>query len=178
MAAKEIICGTYSGRQMEGGIILPSNTLKVPFGPSGRNIVLDRFWSTPNITKNGVTVTNQRGNLWGSTKGTKGSCGRENARLAWTEEEWNSPMCKTISRVHQDPDLQMLKEPRSEIVITNWDGDVGSIISETCTGREIEHFRLEPLPAIQTTSLRNIAVLGNHSSQISKRSLNGNRKRK
>jgi hypothetical protein len=26
--------------------------------------------------------------------------------------------------------------------------------------------------------LRNIAVLGNHSSQISKRSLNGNRKRK
>jgi len=44
---------------LEAGMEAVANTVKVTLGPKGRNVVLDKSWGSPNITKDGVTVAKE-----------------------------------------------------------------------------------------------------------------------
>ncbi len=44
---------------MSAGRALLRRTVKVTLGPKGRNVVLDKKWGSPTITKDGVTVAKE-----------------------------------------------------------------------------------------------------------------------
>jgi chaperonin GroEL len=59
MAAKEILFNSHARRQIANGLNTLANAVKVTLGPRGRNVVLDRSWGAPTITKDGVTVAKE-----------------------------------------------------------------------------------------------------------------------
>lgn len=56
MAAKEIKFGNEARMKMLRGVNILADAVKVTLGPKGRNVVLDKSFGAPNITKDGVTV--------------------------------------------------------------------------------------------------------------------------
>src|SRR6202142_2281656 len=46
-------------RALERGVAHLANTVKVPLGPRGRNVVIDKKWGAPTITNDGVTVARE-----------------------------------------------------------------------------------------------------------------------
>jgi chaperonin GroEL len=56
MAAKEVKFGTDARAKMLRGVDTLANAVKVTLGPKGRNVVLDKSFGAPRITKDGVTV--------------------------------------------------------------------------------------------------------------------------
>ncbi|MGC8667086.1 MAG: chaperonin GroEL [Chthonomonadales bacterium] len=59
MAAKQLIFNEEARRALERGANAVANAVKVTLGPKGRNVVLDRKWGSPTITKDGVTVAKE-----------------------------------------------------------------------------------------------------------------------
>jgi len=59
MGAKEILFNTSARAQISSGLDALANTVKVTLGPRGRNVVLERAWGLPVITKDGVTVAKE-----------------------------------------------------------------------------------------------------------------------
>lgn len=59
MAAKMLAYSESARRALEAGMEAVANTVKVTLGPRGRNVVLDKAWGSPNITKDGVTVAKE-----------------------------------------------------------------------------------------------------------------------
>src|SRR6266404_4837341 len=59
MAAKEIRFHTDARERMLRGIDILSNAVRVTLGPKGRNVVLDKSFGAPRITKDGVTVAKE-----------------------------------------------------------------------------------------------------------------------
>ena len=57
--AKQIVYGEDSRRLMIEGINQLANAVKVTLGPKGRNVVLDKKFGSPTITKDGVTVAKE-----------------------------------------------------------------------------------------------------------------------
>ena len=56
MAAKEVKFSTDARDRMLRGVDILANAVKVTLGPKGRNVVLDKSFGAPRITKDGVTV--------------------------------------------------------------------------------------------------------------------------
>ncbi|MEH6523855.1 chaperonin GroEL [Sulfitobacter sp.] len=56
MSAKDVKFGTDSRDRMLKGINTLANAVKVTLGPKGRNVVIDKSFGAPRITKDGVTV--------------------------------------------------------------------------------------------------------------------------
>ncbi len=56
MSAKDVKFGTDSRDRMLKGINTLANAVKVTLGPKGRNVILDKSYGAPRITKDGVTV--------------------------------------------------------------------------------------------------------------------------
>ena len=56
MAAKEVKFGSDARTRMMEGVDILANAVKVTLGPKGRNVVLDKAFGAPRITKDGVTV--------------------------------------------------------------------------------------------------------------------------
>jgi chaperonin GroEL len=56
MAAKEVKFGTDARAKMLRGVDILADAVKVTLGPKGRNVVLDKAFGAPRITKDGVTV--------------------------------------------------------------------------------------------------------------------------
>ncbi len=56
MSAKEIKFGTSARDEIIKGVDVLANAVKVTLGPKGRNVVLDKSFGAPRITKDGVTV--------------------------------------------------------------------------------------------------------------------------
>src|SRR3954471_21978798 len=56
MSAKEVKFGVEARDKMLRGIDILANAVKVTLGPKGRNVVLDKSFGAPRITKDGVTV--------------------------------------------------------------------------------------------------------------------------
>ena len=54
--AKLIKHGFEAIKELEKGVNKVANTVKITIGPKGRNVVLDRKYSTPLITNDGVTI--------------------------------------------------------------------------------------------------------------------------
>jgi len=59
MAAKMLLYDEEARRALERGVNVVANAVKVTLGPKGRNVVLDKKWGSPNITKDGVTVAKE-----------------------------------------------------------------------------------------------------------------------
>ncbi len=57
--AKEIIFNEEARSKMKDGVDQLTNTVKVTLGPKGRNVVLDKGFGSPTITKDGVTVAKE-----------------------------------------------------------------------------------------------------------------------
>ena len=57
--AKEIILGEEARKAILNGINKLADTVKATLGPRGRNIVLEKKFGSPTITKDGVTVAKE-----------------------------------------------------------------------------------------------------------------------
>ncbi|RQW61309.1 chaperonin GroEL [Vibrio viridaestus] len=59
MAAKEVKFGNDARVKMLAGVNILANAVKVTLGPKGRNVVLDKSFGAPTITKDGVSVARE-----------------------------------------------------------------------------------------------------------------------
>jgi len=59
MAAKQLIYDEAARRELLAGVEKLSRAVKVTLGPKGRNVVLDKKYGSPTITKDGVTVAKE-----------------------------------------------------------------------------------------------------------------------
>ena len=59
MAAKEIIFSSSARSEIAKGLNLLANAVKVTLGPRGRNVVIEKSWGSPTVTKDGVTVAKE-----------------------------------------------------------------------------------------------------------------------
>ena len=59
MAAKEVKFGGEGRQRMLRGVDILSDAVRVTLGPKGRNVVLDKSFGAPRITKDGVTVAKE-----------------------------------------------------------------------------------------------------------------------
>ena len=59
MAAKDVVFGNDSRSKMVEGVNILANAVKVTLGPKGRNVVIERSFGGPAVTKDGVTVAKE-----------------------------------------------------------------------------------------------------------------------
>ena len=59
MAAKDVQFGNDSRSKMVEGVNILANAVKVTLGPKGRNVVIERSFGGPHVTKDGVTVAKE-----------------------------------------------------------------------------------------------------------------------
>ncbi|HJY05975.1 MAG TPA: TCP-1/cpn60 chaperonin family protein, partial [Bryobacteraceae bacterium] len=57
--AKQVIYGTESRAAILRGVNQLADTVKITLGPRGRNVVIDKRFGAPTITKDGVTVAKE-----------------------------------------------------------------------------------------------------------------------
>jgi chaperonin GroEL len=59
MPAKEIHFREIARAEIKRGVDILANAVKITMGPRGRNVVLEKSWGSPTITKDGVTVAKE-----------------------------------------------------------------------------------------------------------------------
>jgi chaperonin GroEL len=59
MAAKQVLFGDSGRAKMVEGVNILANAVKVTLGPKGRNVVLERSFGAPTVTKDGVSVAKE-----------------------------------------------------------------------------------------------------------------------
>src|SRR3546814_4953669 len=59
MAAKEVKFDTEARSKMLRGVDILAEAVKVTLGPKGRNVILDKSFGAPRISKDGVTVAKE-----------------------------------------------------------------------------------------------------------------------
>src|SRR4029453_1378295 len=59
MAAKELLFNTDARSKLKRGVDKLADAVKVTLGPKGRNVVIEKKFGSPTITKDGVTVAKE-----------------------------------------------------------------------------------------------------------------------
>src|ERR1700743_2764578 len=59
MAAKDIVFSQSARQSIASGLNILANTVKVTLGPRGRNVIIEKSWGSPTVTKDGVTVAQE-----------------------------------------------------------------------------------------------------------------------
>jgi chaperonin GroEL len=59
MAAKDVVFGDSARSKLVEGVNILANAVKVTLGPKGRNVVLERSFGSPTVTKDGVSVAKE-----------------------------------------------------------------------------------------------------------------------
>ena len=59
MAAKQIVFAQQAREEMLKGVNLLANAVKETLGPKGRNVLIEKSWGAPTVTKDGVTVAKE-----------------------------------------------------------------------------------------------------------------------
>ena len=59
MSAKEVKFGDSARRKMLAGVNVLADAVKVTLGPKGRNVILDKSFGAPTVTKDGVSVAKE-----------------------------------------------------------------------------------------------------------------------
>lgn len=59
MAAKQVMFSDDARHKMVAGVNILANAVKVTLGPKGRNVVLERSFGSPTVTKDGVSVAKE-----------------------------------------------------------------------------------------------------------------------
>ena len=57
--AKQLFFETDARNKMKKGVDILANAVKVTLGPKGRNVVIEKKFGAPSITKDGVTVAKE-----------------------------------------------------------------------------------------------------------------------
>jgi chaperonin GroEL len=73
MAAKQMVFSQSARRSIAHGLDVRADTVKVTLGPRGRNVILERSWGAPTVTKDGVTVARKTAPL--ASGGSRGEDG-------------------------------------------------------------------------------------------------------
>src|SRR5882757_10055856 len=63
MTAKQVFFGEDARHRMIRGVNILANAVKVTLGPKGRNVVLERSFGAPTVTKDGVSVAKEFENM-------------------------------------------------------------------------------------------------------------------
>src|SRR5713101_6387815 len=59
MAAKDVRFGEIARAKMFAGVNMLADAVKVTLGPKGRNVIIERSYGAPTITKDGVSVAKE-----------------------------------------------------------------------------------------------------------------------
>jgi len=59
MTAKEVKFGDSARKKLANGVNILANAVKTTLGPKGRNVVLDKSFGAPTVTKEGVSVAKE-----------------------------------------------------------------------------------------------------------------------
>ena len=59
MASKQIVFDDAARKELLEGLDTLANAVKVTLGPKGRNVVIEKSWGAPVVTKDGVTVAKE-----------------------------------------------------------------------------------------------------------------------
>lgn len=59
MSAKKVIYGHHAGEAIKIGITKLANAVRITLGPKGRNVIIEKSFGSPTITKDGVTVAKE-----------------------------------------------------------------------------------------------------------------------
>ena len=59
MSAKDVKFGDIARSEMLNGVNILADAVKVTLGPKGRNVVLDKSFGAPTVTKDGVSVAKE-----------------------------------------------------------------------------------------------------------------------
>ncbi|MFA5355044.1 MAG: TCP-1/cpn60 chaperonin family protein, partial [Thermodesulfovibrionales bacterium] len=59
MAAKQLLFDEAARQAILKGVTVLTDAVKATLGPRGRNVIIDRKFGAPNITKDGVTVAKE-----------------------------------------------------------------------------------------------------------------------
>ncbi|HMV26170.1 MAG TPA: TCP-1/cpn60 chaperonin family protein, partial [bacterium] len=59
MAAKEIVFDVDARSKLKRGVDVLADAVKVTLGPQGRNVLIDKKFGAPTVTKDGVTVAKE-----------------------------------------------------------------------------------------------------------------------
>src|SRR6516162_3232315 len=59
MAAKDILFDEAGRSRILDGVNILADTVKATLGPRGRNVVIEKSWGAPTVTKDGVTVAKE-----------------------------------------------------------------------------------------------------------------------
>ena len=59
MTAKEVKFGDDARKRLVAGVNILANAVKTTLGPKGRNVVLDKSFGAPTVTKDGVSVAKE-----------------------------------------------------------------------------------------------------------------------
>lgn len=59
MAAKQVVFGNTGRSKLVEGVDILANAVKVTLGPKGRNVVIEKSFGSPHVTKDGVTVAKE-----------------------------------------------------------------------------------------------------------------------
>ncbi len=59
MAAKQVKFGDEARHKLVAGVNILADAVKVTLGPKGRNVVLDKSFGAPTVTKDGVSVAKE-----------------------------------------------------------------------------------------------------------------------
>ncbi len=90
MSAKDVRFSTDARERMLRGVDTLNNAVKVTLGPKGRNVVLDKSYGAPRITKDGVTVAKEI-ELEDKFENMGAQMVREVASKTSDEAGWGSP---------------------------------------------------------------------------------------
>ena len=59
MAAKDVVFGDPARTRMLRGVNILADAVKITLGPKGRNVVLEKSFGAPTVTKDGVSVAKE-----------------------------------------------------------------------------------------------------------------------
>src|SRR5690554_913022 len=59
MAAKQLVFAQQAREEMLKGVNILANAVKETLGPKGRNVLIEKSWGAPTVTKDGVTVAKE-----------------------------------------------------------------------------------------------------------------------
>jgi chaperonin GroEL len=59
MSAKTIVFSEHARQSIASGLNILADTVKVTLGPRGRNVLIEKSWGAPTVTKDGVTVAKE-----------------------------------------------------------------------------------------------------------------------
>ncbi|MFJ4546760.1 TCP-1/cpn60 chaperonin family protein, partial [Pseudomonas sp. NPDC088885] len=59
MAAKEVLFGDSARKKMLKGVNVLADAVKATLGPKGRNVIIEKSFGAPTITKDGVSVAKE-----------------------------------------------------------------------------------------------------------------------